>query len=148
MSRAALTSVALLFLAAAVLPALAQGDRPAIAEEVEKRFNDRFLFATNGSGSYTIYQRVEANLVEPREVVCMMRECYVAIATAPEEALRRASREPAVRRPLLLLLGVVRDAYTKVLATQPAARRDVEREWLDRAAAIAPCIAEGRCGER
>jgi hypothetical protein len=144
--RRAVHAAALVLAAAAALPALAQGDRPVIADEVEKRFNDRFLFTTNGGGAYTIYQRVEANLMQPREVVCMMRECYVAIATAPEEALRRASRDPAVRRPLLLLFGVARDAYAKVLATPPAARAEVEREWLDRAAAIELCIAEGRCG--
>lgn len=146
--RRALPAIAAFLLAAAALPALTQGDRPAIADEVEKRFNDRFLFTTNGSGAYTVYQRVEANLAEPRDVVCLMRECYVAIATASEEALRRASREPAVRRPLLLMFGAARDAYAKVLATPAAARAEVEREWLDRAAAIEPCITEGRCGER
>ena len=148
MSRAALTSVALLFLAAAVLPALAQGDRPAIAEEVEKRFNDRFLFATRGEGSYTIYQRIEANLASPREVVCMMRgECYVELAAVPEASLEAAAREPMLRRKVVALFAAARDDYGRILGAKPDDKPAVEKAWLDRAARIAPCLTERRCGD-
>ena len=143
--RRALLAGALLLAAAGALPAVAQGERPAIAEEIEKRFNDRFMVATDGGGTYTIYQRIEADLASPREVLCLIRECYVALATAPEEAMQRASRDPAVRRPLLLLFAAARDAYAKVLATPKDARADAEQAWLDGTARIEPCLREGRC---
>src|SRR3954451_24201205 len=74
-----------------LVPALAQAaGRPALAEEVERRFNDRFLFTTAGEGLYTIYQRVEGTLAEPHEIACMMRDCFVRIGAAPAEALERA----------------------------------------------------------
>jgi hypothetical protein len=138
----------LLLAAAAALPAAAQGERPAIADEVEKRFNDRFMVTTDGGGAYTIYQRIEANLASPREVVCLTRECYVALATASEDALQRASRDPAVRRPLLQIFALARDAYAKVLATPKDARTEAEQAWLDGAARLEPCLREGRCVER
>lgn len=144
--RRAVLAAALVAAAAAVLPAAAQGDRPAIADEIEKRFNGRFMAATDGGGTYTIYQRIEANLATPRDVVCLMRECYVAVATASEEALRRASRDAAVRRPLLQLFGAARDAYARALAAPKDARADAEAAWLDGAARIEGCLREGRCG--
>jgi hypothetical protein len=137
-------AAALLVLLAA-LPAAAQDGRPPLADEVEKRFNDRFMVVTDGGGTYTIYQRIEANLASPRDVVCLIRECYVAVATAPEEAMQRASRDPAVRRPLLLLFAAARDAYAKVLGTPMDARADAEKVWLEGAARIEPCLREGRC---
>jgi hypothetical protein len=136
---------ALLLVAAGALPAVAQGERPPIADEIEKRFSDRFMVTTDGGGTYSIYQRIEANLASPREVVCLMRECYVAVATVPEDAMQRASRDPAVRRPLLLVFAAARDAYAKVLATPKDTRADAEKVWLDGAARIEPCLREGRC---
>jgi hypothetical protein len=141
---AALLVAALLVVLAALL-AVAQDARPPLADEVEKRFDDRFMVVTDGGGTYTIYQRIEANLVGPREVVCLMRECYVAIATGSEESLQRASREPAVRRPLLQLFALARDAYARVLATPKDARAQAEAAWLEGAARIEPCLREGRC---
>jgi hypothetical protein len=138
----------LLLAATGALPAVAQGERPPIADEIEKRFNDRFMVTTDGGGTYGIYQRIEANLASPREVVCLMRECYVAVATAPEDAMQRASRDPAVRRPLLQLFAAARDAYAKVLAAPKDARVEAEAAWLDQAGKIGPCLAEGRCAER
>jgi hypothetical protein len=143
--RATILLAAALLVVTAALPAVAQDARPPLADEVEKRFDDRFMVVTDGGGTYTIYQRIEANLAAPREVVCLMRKCYVAIATGPEEALQRASREPAVRRPLLQLLALARDAYARVLATPKDARAQAEAAWLAGAARIEPCLREGRC---
>jgi len=144
--RATILLAAALFVAVAALPAVAQDARPPLADEVEKRFDDRFMVTTDGGGTYTIYQRIEANLVAPREVVCLIRECYVAVATGSEEALQRASREPAVRRPLLQLFALARDAYARVLATPEDARAQAEAAWLESAARIEPCLREARCG--
>jgi hypothetical protein len=146
--RHAFVAGALLLAGAGALPAVAQGERPPIADEIEKRFNDRFMVVTDGGGTYSIYQRIEADLASPREVVCLIRECYVALAIAPEEAMQRASRDPAVRRPLLQLFAAARDAYAKVLATPKDARAEAEAAWLDGAARIEGCLRHGRCGER
>ena len=146
MRPATLLLAAALLVGVAALPAVAPDARPPLADEVEKRFDDRFMVATDGGGTYTIYQRIEANLAAPREVVCLMRECYVPIATGSEEALQRASREPDVRRPLLQLFALARDAYARVLATPKDARAQAEAAWLQGAARIEPCLREGRCG--
>ena len=146
MTRATILLAAALLVVMAALPAVAQDARPPVADEVEKRLDDRFMVATDGGGTYTIYQRIEANLAAPRQVVCLMRECYVAVATGSEEALQRASREPAVRRPLLQLFALARDAYARVLATPKDARAQAEAAWLEGAARIEPCLREGRCG--
>ena len=142
-------AAAALLAASALAPALAQaGDRPALADEVEKRFNDRFLFATRGEGSYTVYQRIEANLATPREVVCMMRgECYVELAAVPEPALEAAARDSMLRRKVVALFAAARDDYGRVLAAKPEDKPAAEKAWLDRAARIGPCVTERRCGD-
>ena len=141
-------AVAALLAAAAASPASALGERPALADDIEKRFADRFLLATNGGGTYTIYQRIEADLGVAREVVCLMQgECFVALGEVPEGALQAASREPPFRRRVTALFGAARDDYARLLATPREARPAAEAAWLERAARIAPCLTERRCGE-
>ena len=129
-----------------LVQALAEtGGRPALDEEVERRFNDRFLFTTAGNGLYTIYQRVEANLAEPHEIACMMRECYVRIGAAPADALERAGADPETHGRLLELFRDVREAYDGLLRAAPGEKLKAERTWFAQAGRIEACLTGSAC---
>jgi hypothetical protein len=128
------------------VPAAAQtAGRPVLADEVEKRFNDRFLFTTAGDGLYTIYQRVEANLADPHDIACMMRDCFVRIGVAPAEALERAGADPEQHGRLLELFRDVRAAYDALLRATPGEKLAAERAWFAEARRIEACLSGGEC---
>jgi hypothetical protein len=129
-----------------LVPAAAQtAGRPALADEVERRFKDRFLFTTAGDGLYTIYQRVEANLAEPHEIACMMRDCFVRLGAAPAEALERAGADPETHGRLLDLFRDVRASYDALLRAAPGEKLAAERAWFAEARRVEACLSGREC---
>src|SRR3712207_1746422 len=97
--------------------ALASSERLFIAEDIERRYNGRFLFTTSGDGAYAIFQKVDepSGLPEDREVVCMMNVCYVAIDVVPSTALEGVHRDREHTEALRQRFKTGRDAYESAL---------------------------------
>ena len=119
--------------------------RAALADEVEKRFEGRFILTTAGDGRYTIYQKLETKPAQEREIVCLLRDCYVEIGSVSEAALIGADQDRGVRGSVLRLFTRARDDQKRALAAPPSDRVSAESEWLDRAGAIASCVTDRRC---
>ena len=138
---AAFGLVALLTLVAPL--ELRAADRPALAEDVEKRWSGHFLFATNGDGVYVIYERLDA--AAPRanaaDVVCLPQACFVPIARAPVAALDQAGRREQAER-VRQSFRRVKEAFEAVSRAGPGERDAAERAWRAEAAKIGPCLAD------
>lgn len=114
-------------------------DRLPLAADIEERFDGFFLVTTDGSGKYTIYQRLEDPLgvSHADEVVCMMRECFLQIAELPAPALERAGRDMGKVRERF---RAVREAYRAMRGAAPEARPAASDLWRKQIARIRPCI--------
>lgn len=114
-------------------------DRLPLAADIEERFDGFFLATTDGSGAYTIYQRLEDPLGVSRsdEVVCMMRECFLQLAAVPAPALESAGRDMGKVRERF---RAVRDAYRTMRSAAPEARSAASDLWRKQIARIRPCI--------
>lgn len=108
--RFALSAVAALVLAALLGPVRAEvSGRPRLAEDLERRLDGFFIFVTDGSGTYEVFQRVETRrgLSAEDEIVCMTRECFVAVARGSATVLANKRNLEAVRSRFRM----TRDAY-------------------------------------
>lgn len=114
-------------------------DRLPLAADIGERFDGFFLLTTDGSGEYTIYQRLEDPLGVSRgdEVVCMMRECLLRLAEVPAPALERAGRDMGKVRERF---RSVREAYRAMRSAAPEGRPAASDLWRKQIARIRPCI--------
>jgi hypothetical protein len=104
-------------------------DRPALAADIERTFDQFFLFTTSGNGRYVVYQQVEDPLGIPAssDVICMLRECLLPIAELPESVLADAGRRNIGR--VRESFRAVRDAYRMMRAAAPAERPATIAAW-------------------
>lgn len=112
--------------------------RPSLAEDIERRLDGFFIFTTDGGGTYEVFQRVETpkGLSNSDQVVCMMRECYVALARVPEAALRFRRSPERVRARF----RAARDAYEALqLATGDDRTREAEG-WREAGRRLQACL--------
>ncbi len=126
--------------------AVAQEMRPPVIAEIERSFGEFFLFTTDGSGTYGIYQRVEdpSGLTGADAVVCMPNACFLAIAEIPSAALTGENR-PGIG-PVRERFRAVRDAYRTLRSSAPEAREAAVASWREAVAKVAPCLqSPDRC---
>ena len=121
-------------------------DRPAIVRDIEDRFDGRFIFVTDGGGSYGVYELLEnrRGLSDRDEVVCLIRQCYVAIAEVPAAAVARWSADRAALERLRTRFRSVRDAYDQVQRAGGDALPDAARRWQASAARAGACLEDER----
>jgi hypothetical protein len=126
--------------------ATAGAERPFMAEDIERRYNGRFLFTTSGDGAYAIFQRVDepSGLPGDREVVCMMHVCYIAIDLVPSSALESAHRDAGHTDALRQRFKAGRDAYESALRAPAGHKEGAEQIWRDQLSKIGPCVRDKR----
>jgi hypothetical protein len=141
--------VSMAWLLAAVAPAATAAPeeaRPPVLAEIERSFGEFFLFTTDGSGVYGIYQRIEdrSGLSDADTVVCVLNACFLEIAEVPSAALTDEAR--AAVGPVRERFRAVRDAYRAMRRTAPEAREAAVASWREALATIAPCLrSPDRC---
>ena len=135
-------SVALQLTSGAV--SLDSSGRLPIAEDIERRFNGRFLFTTNGDGTYAVYQRVERppDIREDQDPVCMMGSCYVAITTLPSAVLSRASSDQEHTEGIRRSFKAGQDAYERALRAPAPEKYTADRIWREQVIRIGRCILD------
>ena len=118
--------------------------RPAIAEDIEARFEGRFLFTTNGEGTHVVYQRVDSptDVLQSRDIVCMMNACYAAIDTVPSAFLEGASTDRDHAERVRQRFKADRDAYEGVLKAAAGNKARAEQVWRAEMLKIGPCIKD------
>ncbi len=124
--------------------ALDRSGRLFLADDIERRFNGRFLFTTSGDGTYAIFQKVEdpSGIFEGREVVCMMIICYVAIDTVASTALESVSRDQEHIEGVRRSFKIGQDAYESALKASSGEKGRTKQIWLDQISKIGRCIRE------
>jgi hypothetical protein len=118
--------------------------RPPIATDIERRFNGRFLFSTNGDGTYAIYQKVDrsSDIVATEDHICMMGSCYVAVSILPEEVLRNASADQQHTDAIRRSFKAGQDTYEHALRA-PAPEKDAAmRIWREQFTKIGQCLRD------
>jgi hypothetical protein len=118
--------------------------RPAIAEDIETRFDGRFLFTTNGEGTHVVYQKVDspADVLEGRDVVCMMNACYAAIDAFPSALLEVVSQDRDHADKVRQRFKADRDAYEEVLKAPAGNKARAEQIWRAEVLKIGPCVKD------
>ena len=136
----------LLLLASVVSPTLAQSpDAPPVVSAIHRGFEGFFLFTTNGSGRYRIYQKVEdeTGIGSDADVTCLQRDCFLRLADVPGTRLGRDAPLGALR----VRFRAVQAAYAEMRS-----RPDVEREagvwaWWSAIGQLRACLKGTTAGE-
>jgi hypothetical protein len=139
-------SVAWLLAAPPGATIVAEEARPPVIAEIERSFGELFLFTTDGSGVYGIYQRIEdrSGLSQADTVVCVLNACFLEIAEVPSTALTGEAQ--AAIGPVRERFRTVRDAYRAMRRTAPEAREAAVASWREALATVAPCLrSPDRC---
>jgi hypothetical protein len=118
--------------------------RPALAEDIETRFDGRFLVTTNGQGTHVVYQKVDGPTpaLEGRELVCMMEACYADLGTIPSAVLESASQNKEHAERIKQRFKADRDAYDSVLKASVSSRAAAEQVWRNEMVKIGGCIRD------
>ena len=122
----------------------APNDRPELADDIERRLDGAFLFTTDGSSVYRVLERVEndTGLPSGTEIICLMRQCYVEIATVGAEDLAERSRRPAGPEAVRRRFRAARDAYDRLLRADTASRATALGAWGAGIAALRSCLKD------
>jgi hypothetical protein len=118
--------------------------RPAIAEDIETRFEGRFLVTTSGEGTYVVYQKVDGatDVLRGRDVVCMMNNCYAAIDTVPSAVVEGLSQDRDHAEKVRQRFKADRDAYEGVLKASAANKASAEQAWRAELLKVGPCMKD------
>lgn len=137
---------------AATLLALAAGaawaaDRPAIAEDIERRLAPTFMFTTDGSGTYRVYQRIESEegLPEGAETVCLLRDCFLEIATVPTASLEALGDVRENLGKVRQRFRSLRETYDAIWRAPVAERPEARRAWRAAIDDVGRCLNGGEC---
>jgi len=118
--------------------------RLALADDIERRLDGFFIFTTDGSGTYVVYQRVETGrgLSSRDEVVCMARDCYLAVARVQEGALSKHRSLEKVRHRF----RAAREAYGTLQSASAGDYVDRADAWRNASARLEACLgADNAC---
>jgi hypothetical protein len=118
--------------------------RPGIVEDIEARFEGRFLVTTGGEGTYVVYQKVDGptDVLPGRDIVCLMDACYTAIDTVPSAVLEGASQDRDHADKVRQRFKADRDAYEEVLKASASAKAAAQQVWRSEIVKIGPCIKD------
>jgi hypothetical protein len=135
-------ALALAFPAVAVriAPASAEpADQPRIVTQIGRTFENLFLFTTNGSGRYGLYQKVEdqTGIAPDGDVVCMLRACFLKLAEIPTAELTDTADLSRVRERF----RSVRDAYVAMRRASASDRQPAVAAWQKTVEQLDRCLA-------
>ena len=133
----------LVLLAAAALcpsPGRAEpADQPRIVTDIGRTFETVFLFTTNGSGRYRLYQKVEdqTGIAPDGDIVCMLRACYLKLSEIPTAELEDTTDLGRVRERF----RSVRDAYVAMRRASSSDRQPAVAAWQKTVEQLDRCLA-------
>jgi hypothetical protein len=122
-------------------------DRPAIAEDIERRLGPAFMFTTDGGGTYRVYQRVESqeDLPEGAQTVCLLRDCFLEIATVPTARLEELGEAHKNLGQVRQRFRSVRETYDAMRRAPASERAEAARSWRAAIADVGRCLDHGDC---
>lgn len=138
------TALLLVAVVGTLASAAAQTGSGAIAR-LEREFEDRFVFVTDGSGEFTVFQKLDPPLAPEGAIVCQMNDCLIAIAEVSAARLDSLGSDYGSLRAVITSLKVAADAQRAAQLAPAGERTEAMAVWAQARADARRCLYDSVC---